>query len=64
MTHVLMLNHFPVGTNDKNFSEVGDCKHTSNLEQTYFFDSESYEEPTLHEVIETFVICNNVTAKN
>ena len=36
--------------------------HRSNVHQTHFFYSESYEEPNLDEVIDTFISFNNVTA--
>ena len=33
------------------------------MHQTFFFDAESHEEPSLDEVIETFISYNNVTTK-
>ena len=54
---------FPYVPNEKNFYEVGKYKHRWNLNKTHFFDAESYEEPKLDEIIETFISCNNVITK-
>ena len=53
---------FPEGPQDKNFDEVGNCRHLSSQE-LYYFDAETYNEPNLDEVIGTFAECNNIAMK-
>ena len=53
---------FPDGPHDKIFDEVGNYRHLSSQE-LYYFDAETYLEPNLEDVIETFVVCNNITTK-
>ena len=53
---------FPEGPQDKNFDEAGTYRHL-NSQEMHYLDAETYAEPNLDDVMQTFVECDNITTK-
>ena len=54
---------FPDGPDSKLFNEYGEHRNMSNYCELHFFDTETFKEDTLDDVISSFLSRNNVNTK-